>query len=110
MKPKIEEKWFKEGVDVGNKIAEEHEDEFKYVIDNSKSEYRNLLKEFLAVYKDSDFWKDNISYELRKDVGNNIEYEPSTEELIDEMEALESKFDSGFYTGVVKYLQAKKLI
>lgn len=110
MKSKIEKRWFKKGQEVGKKIAEEHEDEFKYAIDNSPEKYKNLLKEFLVLYKEGDYWDDVLSYDLRKDVGNNINYEPSTSELIDEMEELEGHFDSGFYTGVVQHLQSKNLI
>jgi len=110
MKPKIEEKWFKQGIEIGGKIALEHEEEFKFAIENSPSQYRNLLKEFLTLYKENDFWKDTLAFELRKDIGNNLDYEPSMAELIDEMESLEGKFNSGFYTGIVKYLQSEKLI
>jgi len=106
----IEKKWFKEGINVGSQLAREHVHEFIHSIESSHEQYRNLMKEFLVVYKENDFWKDDLSFRLRNDVGNNIDYDASTSELIDEMTWLEGKFDAGFYTGVVKYLQKEKLI
>jgi len=110
MNSKIEERWFKEGINIGTKVAEEHLEEFKHAVKNLPEKHRNIMKEFLVVYKDNDFWVNTLSYELRTDVENHLDYEPSTSELIEEMAKLEDKFDAGFYTGIVKYLQEQKLV